>query len=307
LLAERFDFLTGLPKGDPLLGSMTGAGAGRASIPAIKVHREPPNISVKTESSPRLVSLDQLRDLLSAAEPTEFPETVRAHPPDRRWLGTISVSRLEELVTGQRPARETMEEDLDDDRPQAAADVVGNVVHHVLQRLDVSHPDDWPKVLSDGLRGEFLAPEQSAAIEQQAGALIERFASSPLVAQLKMAKTLYREVDFALSWPLDAANPQAILSGQIDVLFQARDGGWQLWDYKTGQFPASVADAELLAPYALQLGIYALAAERHLGRPLASIGLVALRPEVRLLNWPWTKQSRAELIRQIDDAWKDLK
>lgn len=307
LLAERFDLLTGLPKGDALLGSMTGAGAGRTSIPDVKVHREPPKVMVKKESSQRLIPLDQLPELLSAAEPSDFPETVRIYPPSREWLGTISVSRLEELITGQRPTWETADDDdVEDDRPRAAADVIGNVVHHVLQRLDIKRPDDWPTVLASCLQSELLSPEQSAAVGQQAGELIERFVSSPLAAQLKTAKTLHREVDFMLSWPLDTANPQAIFSGQIDVLFQTREGEWHLWDYKTGQFPASVADAELLAPYALQLGLYALAAERHLGRPPASIGLIALRPEVRLLQWPWTKDARAALIRQIDEACRHL-
>jgi len=130
--------------------------------------------------------------------------------------------------------------------------------------------------------------------------LIERFLESPLRDDLAATREEFREVDFTLQWPVNDSSPRAILTGQIDLL-QRTDSGWRLLDYKTGNFPLNASNAELLAPYALQLGIYALAAERMLGEPLASIGLVVLRPEVRLLPFSWTDRDRQQLNSRIDE------
>ena len=93
------------------------------------------------------------------------------------------------------------------------------------------------------------------------------------------------KMNFVLSWPPEAATPQALLTGQIDLLMKD-ESGWRLFDYKTGRFPAKISDAELLAPYALQLGLYAIAAEKYLNQPLVSVGLIVLRPEVRSVDIP---------------------
>jgi ATP-dependent helicase/nuclease subunit A len=302
LLAERFDLRTGLPKKDACLGSMTGGGGGRDHVPDVFVHREPPQGVPTSDRWPSLVRLPQLSELVFQGEPADFPETVRGYAPSTEWLGPISVSRLEERIAGRTPTRSVAADDADDNRTPFAADVVGTVVHRALQRLDVRHPEDWRDVLAGALRNEVLSPNEQTLVEEEAAEMIERFVASPLLRQLANAATLCREIDFALSWPFDAAKPHALITGQIDVLFQTSDGDWHLIDYKTGQFPTSASDAELLAPYALQLGLYALATEQHLGRSLTSIGLAALRPAVRVIRWPWTQKERDELIHCLQNT-----
>jgi ATP-dependent helicase/nuclease subunit A len=69
----------------------------------------------------------------------------------------------------------------------------------------------------------------------------------------------------------------AVLRGQIDLLFQAADGSWNMVDYKSDQVtPDQIAShAE---KYALQMHIYAAAAERHLRQRPAKARLYFLRP-----------------------------
>lgn len=300
LLGERFDLQTGLPKGDPWLGSNPEGGAGRDTIPDILVHRQPPPVSHVKSASVHLIPLSKLVEELSAAEVAAFPETTRQFPPADDWLGTISVSRLESLITEHPVAREYSGEDLEHDGPHVAADQLGTLVHHVMQRIEFDHLDQWEAVLAECVRRLALPAGDVPELVRQAGTMIQRLIASPFAGELKSAAQVHREIDFVLHWPLGTAKPRAVLTGQIDVLLQDSHGNWQLWDYKTGQFPRSSPDAELLAPYELQLGIYALAAEQFLGRPLESIGLVALRPQVRLLKWGWNASRQQALSAQID-------
>jgi len=56
--------------------------------------------------------------------------------------------------------------------------------------------------------------------------------------------------------------------GTIDLLLQGPDGLWELVDYKSAA-PAVGAPGALVDKHSLQLGIYALAAGRWLGQPVA--------------------------------------
>jgi hypothetical protein len=240
---------------------------------------------------------------VETADAGEFPESVRTYPAATDWLGTISVSTLERLAgeRGSIPAVRPFDDE--EEWSTGPADVIGTVVHAVLQRWEPAHAENWRDLLEACLIT--VAPADREAVSEAAERLIERFFESPLRGDLATAREEFREVDFALQWPVDAAAPRAILTGQIDLL-QRVDSGWRLLDYKTGNFPVDAPNDELLAPYALQLGIYALAAERMLGEPLASIGLVVLRPEVRWLPFSWTERDRRQLISRIDDSLKRM-
>lgn len=299
LLAERFNLATGLLSHDPYLGSHSGAGAGRARIPHVQIHPQPPPSPAQKSTKERLVPLAQLPSLLADAELEELPESFQTYPAATDWLGPISVSALEQLLPGHEPVRRLPDFDDSEERSSAPADVVGTLVHAVLQRLDLSQPDDWPNVLA-GCVASTGSTSSDGAIAQEAAALIEQFVNSPLCGTLATGGKRFREIDFLLNWPPDAASPRAVLTGQIDLL-QETDAGWQLLDYKTGRFPTSIADAELIGPYALQLGIYALAAERMLGEPLASVGLIAMRPIARVLEFPWNDREREQLITRIQE------
>ncbi len=302
LLASVFALNTGILKVDPYFGSMSGAGADPRAIPDIRVHRAPPNAVSRKEPTERLVPLSRLFETVDAAEPAPFPETADVFPPANVWHGMISVSQLEQLAPVRPAVRHAGEFEFEESVPGAAADVVGTVVHRVLQLLDFSDAKDWPDVFESCLQTVCVTSEERMAVGEQARPILERFINSTLARQLTAAAAvLRREVDFVLQWPPESASPRAMLTGQIDLLWQAPEGGWQVLDYKTGQFPMSVPESELLAPYALQLGIYALAAERALGEPLASIGLVVMRPKVRLLKFVWNDETRSDLCRRIEE------
>jgi ATP-dependent exoDNAse (exonuclease V) beta subunit len=127
--------------------------------------------------------------------------------------------------------------------------------------------------------------------------MIGRFLESPRAAHLASAKTRHAELEFLLAWPPpeavesvgrrtparragreDAtAGQSAYLQGFLDVLYQDDAGGWHLLDYKTNQIDASGVDSEAQR-YEMQMLVYALAVERILGQPPASIVLHFLRP-----------------------------
>ena len=301
LLEEQFHLDSGLPQRDALLGSMSGAGAGRDTVPEIQVRREPPMPPERKKTVEKQVQLKDLTELLLNSAPEEFPETAKVFTPAGESWESISVSRLEELVMPHVTPDRTSTEDVPNAAPPVAADMLGTVIHHVLERLDVRRPQSWPDLLTAALASAGLAPTEETAAATAAQEMLKRFVDSPILASLAGAKTLLREVDFLLRWPLDSdTETRAVLSGQIDVLLEQSDG-WHLFDYKTGRFPATVSDEEHLAPYAVQLGVYALAAERQLGRPLASINLIAMRPQVRLLKFAWTTPVRNKLTKKIDE------
>ena len=89
---------------------------------------------------------------------------------------------------------------------------------------------------------------------------VERFWATRFGSQLKAAgpSRVHRELPFVLR----LAEPLGftlMLRGQIDLLVEQADGSAQVVDYKTALQPA-----EALAPYAFQLGCYALAAAKFL-------------------------------------------
>jgi ATP-dependent exoDNAse (exonuclease V) beta subunit len=65
--------------------------------------------------------------------------------------------------------------------------------------------------------------------------------------------------------------------GYIDCLYQDTRGGWHLIDYKTDTVsPDEVA--QKAQQYEMQIGLYALAAEKALGDRLAEVVLYFLKP-----------------------------
>ena len=174
--------------------------------------------------------------------------------------------------------------------PAAITDPIGFglLVHDVLARIDF-----------DDLAGiaqwcEHLVPlhvvENVEGVARSAGELIERFVKSQSGWQLAEAAALHREVDFLLAWPPGHTNGDGVyIQGVIDCLYQDADGSWRLMDYKTN----NVSTAEVprvAARYAMQMYVYAMAAERALGQPVAELTLHFLRPGVTH-DFPGTRRA----------------
>jgi ATP-dependent helicase/nuclease subunit A len=295
LLDERFSLETGLPKHDPLLATMTGT-KGRAEIPDVFVHREPPKADrAKQAREHRL--LNEFETALANAAPEPLPASAASFASDSHAPRSWSVSDLEklagetftELKSGHGAGGELK-----------AAEELGTLIHGVLERVDFAQPADWERWLGFCLRGK---PAMENSQIDAARAMLQRFMESDIAKHLARATHLWREVNFTLPWPDSARNGEPdLIGGQIDCCYIAGDGTWQIIDYKTGDYSRAGSDAEIIAPYRLQLGLYALAVEDWWGRAPDALHLVIFRPEVRLVTWTFDAAARAQLRTWVDDA-----
>jgi ATP-dependent helicase/nuclease subunit A len=151
---------------------------------------------------------------------------------------------------------------------------------------------------------EHLAPlyvvENAEQAARSACQLIERFVQSS-GEQLAQAATLHREIDFLLAWPPGQTNGDGVyIQGTIDCLYQGGDGRWRLADYKTNDVSADAVPS-LASRYALQLYVYAIAAERALGQPVEELVLHFLRPGVTHVL-PWNDTARRQAMEMVNEA-----
>lgn len=302
-LASRFHLDTGLPKFDPLLGASAGATADPDSIPHVHVHREPPAATPVEAADGRGVSLQRLAEAVLAATPTDPPDSAKSYAPDRTAARYFSVSQLEGEVSGEPQFAGVVPER---DEPDVAgwdrdrATLVGTLFHAVMERIDVRQPEMWRTAF------EAVCRRESKAISDDdgrlVGELVDCWRLSPMAEELRQSERLFRELEFVLPVPGGGVPPQLVV-GQIDCLLKASDG-WRILDYKTGSAPAAKSDAEILAPYAFQLGVYALAAEAWLEEPLAEAGLILLRPAYRRIVLPWDEEARQTVRGQLAAAIK---
>lgn len=98
--------------------------------------------------------------------------------------------------------------------------------------------------------------------------LLRKYVQWPLARE----HVIDREAEFVVRLPAGPNAPVVRIRGSIDRIDETPDGV-RIWDYKTGR-----ADADhLRGAYALQLRLYAYAAEHALGhKRIASAGLIAL-------------------------------
>jgi ATP-dependent exoDNAse (exonuclease V) beta subunit len=117
-------------------------------------------------------------------------------------------------------------------------------------------------------------PMQDELRRRLAASVRDFWASGP-GKRLAAARQAFREMPFVLA--MDAAE----LRGVMDLVFQGADGQWEVLDYKTSA-PAPEAALAAAAEYQWQLGLYAVAASRWLGRPVRRWTVYFLGGPVRL-------------------------
>lgn len=294
LLNQRFDLRTGLPKYDPLLGSL-GRASSRQEIPEIKVHHEPPQAQpMETERSQR--PLKNFIQAFEQAEPEAWPSSARVLEPDRQAPGWWSVSQLEVQAACLFPEPQAQHSS----EPDSHATELGTLIHAVLQRMDFHQPQSWETQLLTCVRSRQLRLEPRHL--DMARDMLQQFVQFPLAQQLASAQRLYREVDFVLPWPLAGREQPELITGQVDCCYQDASGNWHILDYKTGNYPQHLQPAELLAPYAFQLGVYAWAAEEWFGVPPASVSLVLFRPHVRTVEYEFDQDARERVRHRVTQA-----
>jgi ATP-dependent helicase/nuclease subunit A len=137
----------------------------------------------------------------------------------------------------------------------------GDACHRAME-LAVSPTSDAIAAAVAGAVREIQAPTATRPdLEKQLRVILETFWASPLGRRAAAAVRTWREV------PVLLAIDGTVIRGQIDLVFQGSDGRWELVDYKSSAPAPDRADEEAQR-YALQLGLYALAASRWLQAPI---------------------------------------
>ncbi len=162
--------------------------------------------------------------------------------------------------------------------PAIAGSLLGTLVHDVLAESAAETMEAWQQTARRIVeQSDRVPPELRQEAMQGVNALLLKYEqTSPLPQQLREARRIYRELPFALRLG------EAVISGKIDLLYQAADGGWHLVDFKTDRH---VPDQQSLesGPYGLQMKVYELAAEKFLQAKLENVCLLFIR-EGRMLS-----------------------
>ena len=161
---------------------------------------------------------------------------------------------------------------------------LGRAVHAALEHFDGRATPAALVEAAVGAEWEGAAP---AAAREAALAMVERFAASAtgreVVAAIARGDGVRREAAFHARIAFPEREPvggldSLLLKGTID-LWLPRAGGVAILDHKTNSPRGRHSSVEaLVAHYAPQLRLYALAAERIVGRPVDSAGLLLLDP-----------------------------
>jgi ATP-dependent exoDNAse (exonuclease V) beta subunit len=164
----------------------------------------------------------------------------------------------------------------DDEEDDLSADEFGSQVHALLAGNAVPHPD------------------------REAVRLAEVFRQSPLGRRIEQATRVEREFDFLISIK------DIVIRGQIDLWFE-EGGELTIVDYKTDDVNATEA-RQRAQEYALQLKLYALAAERIAGRPPDHAWLHFLRPDkaIEVDLTPSLIDSPQQIVREFQEAQSTL-
>lgn len=297
-LGERFDLMSG-----KFLKPAPGL-----EPPAIRVTTERPSLEKEPDGRGRRPDWDKLLDQArSMPTPRVDPADELAKPlvPRADARRKYSFSRLSgNLVVPSDLSDEHVGRPSESKASDLEGDVLGTLVHAVLATIDFARPDDLPRlvrrqlarVMEDGHSAE------SAAYAEEATTIIRSFLATPRAKSLAQAQRIHRELEFVLTWPLDAP-PTAdsiYLQGFLDCLYLDAAGKWRLIDYKTHR-AAAKDTASAAEPYRLQLYLYALAMERIVGQTPDELAICFLRSG-REHPFPWDDAARTAAVDFVNQS-----
>lgn len=303
-LEERFDLQSGSPRIDPVSGASVIPPAFHEKVPAVLVHEKAPQEIARTQEKVRALPLREFEETASTTAPESWPLpdlTVQSRFRSRK----LSVSELEDLWLGEHPSPlpEKSLAEIRAEEENLSAEDLGTLVHGVLERLDFSHPEAMASALQI-LRSSsriLLSDEQ----QRSAARLLERLINSPVRQELAGAKQSYRELEFQLPWRIPGDSLPWMITGTIDNLAEEAGGAWTILDYKTGRLAVD-DEAWLRQHYRLQMGIYAAAVERILGKRPQSLRLLHLRRESPVIEYTVNDDFLREITTQVDQILSGL-
>ena len=139
-LAAHFDLQTGLPKGDPYLGTTLKKKGATAAIPETHVHHSAPALAKVPKRKSKTTPLSQFREIVEQGESGSLPPLMRPLPAARTATPQFSVSAIEQadaLLHGSASRWPVFVDPLDEEEHRDRDDptVLGTLVHSVIDRL----------------------------------------------------------------------------------------------------------------------------------------------------------------------------
>ncbi|MCX7021381.1 MAG: PD-(D/E)XK nuclease family protein, partial [bacterium] len=183
-------------------------------------------------------------------------------------------------LEGEKPKTGPSSGDWDADRPWGSA--FGTALHHLIQTGGgVPLGEDEIRRRLAGLRDQTASEEEEEVAEFVSAILEEpdRTTIAGLAAHLKTLDGMgewrrIREAGPRFEVPFQVELGGCLVLGRMDCLVE-EDGGLGIYDFKstglTGTLPAQVIEKH---GYDVQLGVYALAAERLFGKPVREVALL---------------------------------
>lgn len=168
----------------------------------------------------------------------------------------------------------------------------GIATHTVMQFCDFEllERNGVESELARLCRLEFLSEEDAKRVRASE---LRRFVNSPLFAEIKKAKKLYRELRFNVKLPASKftqdedrkkllSNSEVLVQGVIDCIIESDDGSLHLIDYKTDRLTkeerenSALGEEKLRKAHTLQLSYYCDAIRQMFGKTPSRVGVYSL-------------------------------
>jgi ATP-dependent helicase/nuclease subunit A len=138
----------------------------------------------------------------------------------------------------------------------------GRLSHRALELAVSPDAASIAAAVDGAIREAAVGPASTQGpLRERLAAVVQRFWADEPGKRVAAARRAYRELPFVL------ALGESEVRGVMDLLFENADGQWEVLDYKAAA-PVPQRAQQAAAEYELQLGLYALAAGKWLGRPV---------------------------------------
>jgi hypothetical protein len=179
----------------------------------------------------------------------------------------------------------------------------------VIERLPRDSKID-PTLIAAGVHSVLKTPSVRGVEDFDPAVMVRRvqaLVESDLWDEMRAAQRCFNEIDFLLGWPLGAAPSErtAVIAGKLDCLLLSRAGEWKVLDYKTGRLPDG-DPAALRDHFAIQFALYSEAVRAMVGRPPASVEIVALHETIGRFPLVFWEEFRGPVQERIDAAIESL-